>query len=350
MHPPGTSPGKIMVPPGAEALPPATLTRFTAAAIEEITVDRLDVLAAQPEPGQLVWLDVEGHAWTMLSELATRFDIPGLVLEDVVDLGQRPKVEEYDTCVFVVAELITRPSPEERVCLEQVSLVLQEGRLFSFRERPSDVFEPVRRRLREGKGRIRIGGLDYLAYALLDVVVDHCFPVLEDLGERIERIEERIDESPSRELVTELHGLRRDLLLIRRTAWPQREMVNRLLRTEDGLVQEETRVFLRDVADHLTMIVDTAETYREMALGLMELYMSAVSNRLNEVMKVLTMIATIFMPMSFVAGVYGMNFDRAAGPLNMPELGWYWGYPFALAVMAGIAAVQLLFFRRRGWI
>jgi len=350
LHPPGTSPGTIMVPPGAEAPPPATLTRFTAAEIEEIKVDRLDVLAAQPEPGQLSWLDVEGHDWAMLSELARRFEIPALVLEDVVDLGQRPKVEEYDNCVFMVAELISRPSPEERVSLEQVSLVLQEGRLFSFRERPSDVFEPVRRRLREGKGRIRIGGLDYLAYALLDVVVDHCFPVLEDLGERIERIEERMAESPDKELITELHSLRRDLLLVRRTAWPQRDMVNRLLRAEDGLVQEETRVFLRDVADHLTMIVDLAETYREMVLGLTELYMSAVSNRLNEVMKVLTIIATIFIPMSFVAGVYGMNFDRAASRLNMPELGWHFGYPFALAIMAAIATVQLLFFRRKGWI
>jgi len=181
-------------------------------------------------------------------------------------------------------------------------------------------------------------------------VVDHCFPVLEDLGERIERIEERMAESPDKELITELHSLRRDLLLVRRTAWPQRDMVNRLLRAEDGLVQEETRVFLRDVADHLTMIVDLAETYREMVLGLTELYMSAVSNRLNEVMKVLTIIATIFIPMSFVAGVYGMNFDRAASRLNMPELGWHFGYPFALAIMAAIATVQLLFFRRKGWI
>lgn len=349
MHPPGTSPGTITIPVGAEAPPPAILTRYTATEIDEIKVDRLDVLAAEPTPGQLFWLDVEGHDWAMLGELAKRFAIPALVLEDVVDLGQRPKVEEYEGCVFVVAELITRAAPDERVSLEQVSLVLQEGRLFSFRERPSDLFEPVRHRLREGKGRIRVGGLDYLAYALLDVVVDHCFPVLEDLGERIERIEEAIDESPSRELVTELHGLRRDLVLIRRTAWPQREMVNRLLRTDDGLVQEETRVFLRDVADHLTMIVDTAETYREMALGLMELYMSAVSNRMNEVMKVLTVIATIFIPLSFIAGVWGMNFDPAAGPLNMPELGWYWGYPMALGVMAVVALGMLAFFRRRGW-
>jgi magnesium transporter len=349
-HPPGTSPGTIGLPVGAELAQPAILTRFTAAALEEVKVDRLDAVAVPPEPGQLVWLDIEGHDRAMFDELARRFEIPALVLEDVVDLGQRPKVEEYDGCLFVVSELITRPSPDERVCLEQVSLVLKGGRLFSFRERPGNVFEPVRRRLREGKGRIRIGGLDYLAYALLDVVVDHCFPVLEDLGDRIERIEEGMEDAPTRELLTELHGVRRDLLLIRRTAWPQREMVNRLLRAEDDLIQKETRVFLRDVADHLTMIVDMVESYREMAISLMELYMSAVSNRMNEVMKVLTIIATIFIPLSFIAGVWGMNFDRAAGPLSMPELGWFWGYPMALGVMAMVALGMLAFFRRRGWI
>ena len=333
VHPPGTSPGTIVVPVGAEAPPRAILTRYSATEIEEVEVDRPDILGQEPKPGQLAWLDVQGHDQALIGEL-----------------GQRPKVEVYDRCVFVVADLLTRRSADKRVTADQVSLVLQEGHLFSFRERPSDVFDPIRRRLRSGKGRMRIGGLDYLLYALLDAVVDHCFPVLEEFGGRIEEIEEQMDEAPRKELVVQLHGLRRDLVLIRRTAWPQREMVNRLLRDEDGLIDEETRVFLRDVADHLSTIVDMVETYREMVVGLMELYLSSVSNRMNEVMKVLTIIATIFMPMSFVAGVYGMNFDRAASPLNMPELGWYWGYPIALAIMAAIAIVQLLFFRRRGWI
>ena len=350
MHPPGTSPGTIVVPVRAEVPPRAILTRFTATEIEEIEVDHPDVLAAEPVPGQLLWLDVEGHDEALIAELARRHQIPSLVLEDVVNLGQRPKVEEYDGCLFVVADLVCRNPRSRHVTIEQISLVLKGNLLVSFKHRPSDVFEPIRLRLRSGKGRMRVGGLDYLAYALLDAVVDHCFPVLEEIGGRLEEIEEKMDWKPSPELLAELHRVRRDLVHIRRTAWPQREMVNRLLRAEDGLVQEETRVFLRDVADHVSMIVDMVETYREMVVGLIELYQMYVSNRMNEVMKVLTIIATIFMPMSFVAGVYGMNFERAAGPLSMPELGWYWGYPIALAIMATIAIVQLMFFRRRGWI
>jgi len=269
----------------------------------------------------------------------------------VVNLGQRPKVEEYGDCVFVVADLISRNSATDRVIAEQVSFVLQDGLLISFREQRSDVFEPIRRRLASGKGRIRVGGLDYLLYALLDVIVDNCLPVLDDLGARVEELEEQmIEVEPRENVLAELHGLRRDLVVIRRTAWPQRDMVNRLLRAEDGLVQEATRMYLRDVADHLSMIVDMVETYREMVVGLMDLYLSSVSNRMNEVMKVLTIIATIFIPLSFIAGLYGMNFDREASPLNMPELGWYWGYPAAILVMAAVAGGLLVYFRRREWI
>lgn len=349
-HPPGTSPGTIVVRARAEVPPRAILTRFTATEVEEIDVDHPDVLAAEPVPGQLLWLDVEGHDEALIAELARRHEIPALVLEDVVNLGQRPKVEEYDGCVFVVADLVSRKARARHVTIEQISLVLKGNLLVSFKDRPSDVFEPIRLRLRSGKGRMRVGGLDYLAYALIDAVVDHCFPVLEELGARIERVEEKMDLQPRPELLAELHRVRRDLVQIRRAAWPQREMVNRLLHAEDGLVQKETRVFLRDVADHVSMIVDMVETYREMVVGLLELYLTTVSNRMNEVMKVLTIIATIFIPLSFIAGVWGMNFDRAAGPLSMPELGWYWGYPMALGIMVAVALGMLVFFRRRGWI
>ena len=351
IHPPGTSPGTIAVPIDAEVPPRAVLTRYTPTELDEMPVDDVGALRAEPRPGELWWLDVEGLDPLVIDELGSRLGVPALVLEDIVNRGQRPKVEEYDECVFVVADLIGRSPGTERVAAQQVSFVLHNGLLASFLERPDPVFEPVHRRLASGKGRIRVGGLDYLLYALLDAVVDSCFPVLDDLGSRIEDLEEQmIDEQPRQEVLSELHGLRRDLVLIRRTAWPQREMVNRLLRAEDGLVQEETRVFLRDVADHLSMIVDMVEAYREMVVGLMELYLSSVSNRMNEVMKVLTIIATIFIPLSFIAGIYGMNFDPAASPWNMPELDWYWGYPVALAVMAVVALGLLLFFRRRGWL
>lgn len=351
MHPPGTAPGTISLPAEAGAPPRAVLTRYSADTLEETVLEDVDLLAAEPAPDELSWLDIEGLDPGIIGDLGTRLKIPLLVLEDVVNVGQRPKVEEYDDCVFVVADLITRDPADDRVRSEQVSFVLQDRLLISFREQPSDLFEPIRRRLASGKGRIRIGGLDYLLYALLDVIVDHCLPVLDGLGERIEAIEDEMVEEDSREgVLAELHGLRRNLVVMRRTAWPQRDMVNRLLRAEDGLIQEDNRVFLRDVVDHLSMIVDMVETYREMAVGLMDLYLSTVSNRMNEVMKVLTIIATIFIPLSFVAGLYGMNFDREASPWNMPELGWYWGYPAALLVMAVVAGGLLVFFRRRDWI
>ncbi len=212
MHPPGTSPGTIVVPARAEVPPRAILTRFTATEIEEIEVDRPDIFAQEPKPGQLAWLDVEGHDEALISELARRFEIPALVLEDIVNLGQRPKVEEYDGCVFVVADLVCRNPQSRHVTIEQISLVLQENLLVSFKVRPSDVFEPIRLRLRSGKGRMRVGGLDYLAYALLDAVVDHCFPVLEEIGGRLEEIEEKMDLKPSPELLAELHRVRRDLV------------------------------------------------------------------------------------------------------------------------------------------
>ena len=351
VHPPGTSPGTISVPTEVEVPPRALLTRYTATELEQTSLDDVVVLRAEPKVGELWWLDVDGLDPLLIGELGSRLGVPPLVLEDIVNLGQRPKVEEYDDCVFVVADLIGLSQPAARVTVQQVSFVLQEARLISFRERPDPVFEPIHRRLASGKGRIRTGGLDYLLYALLDAIVDSCFPVLDRLGSRIEKIEEEMVEAqPRRELLAELHGLRRDLVLVRRTAWPQREMVNRLLRSEDGLVQEETRIFLRDVADHLSMIVDMVEAYREMVVGLMELYQSSVSNRMNEVMKVLTIIATIFIPLSFIAGIYGMNFDRSASPLNMPELGWYWGYPAALLIMVAVAGGLLVYFRRRDWI
>jgi magnesium transporter len=351
IHPPGTSPGTITVPSEVESPPRAVLTRYSATDLEEITIEDVALLRAERRPGELWWLDVEGLDPALISELGSRLEVPPLVLEDLVNLGQRPKVEEYDDCVFVVADLVGQSSSDARITVEQVSFVLQDGLLMSFRERLGGVFEPIHRRLASGKGRIRVGGLDYLLYALLDAIVDSCFPILDTIGQRIAELEEElVEEGAGKQTVAELHVLRRDLVLMRRTAWPQREMVNRLLRSEDALVEHGTRVYLRDVADHLSMIVDVVETYREMVIGLMDLYLSTVSNRMNEVMKVLTIIATIFIPLSFIAGLYGMNFDRETSPLNMPELGWYWGYPAALLLMATVAGGLLIFFKRRDWI
>jgi magnesium transporter len=250
-----------------------------------------------------------------------------------------------------VLDLIRWSDDEPILTKEQISLVIQEGLLLTVREHDSDVFEPVRERLRKGVGRrIRNLGIDYLAYALIDTVVDHLFPVLDRIGEEIESVEASLLEAPSEDDLAHLHRLKRDLLLMRRSTWPLRDAFATLLRSEDDLIDDETRPFLRDAADHVAQAIDLIETYREMASSLVDLYLSSVSNRMNEVMKVLTIIATIFIPLSFVAGLYGMNFDPEASPWNMPELDWYWGYPAALGVMAAIAVALLIFFRRKGWI
>jgi len=307
-------------------------------------------LEAVPEE-EMCWVDVVGHDVELLAELGELLEVHPLALEDVVNVGQRPKVDDYESSLYVVLDLIRWTDDDTSLTKEQVSLIVQDGLLLSVRELESDVFEPVRERLRKGGSRrIRTTGADYLAYALMDTVVDHMFPVLDRLGEQIEEIEVSLLEHPTEADLNELHRMKRDLLLMRRSVWPLRDAVGSLLRGDHELIADETRVFLRDVGDHVAQAIDIIETYREMTSSLVDLYMSSVSNRMNEIMKVLTIIATIFIPLSFVAGLYGMNFDREVSPWNMPELGWYWGYPAALALMSGIAVVLLVFFRRKGWI
>ena len=349
IHPPGTAPGTVAVRPETEGRGRANLVRFSASEISEAEVENLDVLGEET-PGFIRWVDVEGHDAKLIDGIGQRLSIHPLAVEDTVNRGQRSKVEDFEGCLFIVVHHLERRRPEDGVSAEQVSLVLQGGVLVSFLEHESDVFEPVAKRLRAGSGKIRSRGPDYLAYALIDAVVDHCLPLIDDIGERIELAEEAVMGDASAANAARLHDIRRDLVLMRREVWPMRDMLNRLTRTESDLIQDETRIFLRDVADHLALIADMVETYRELVSGLMDLHLAAMSNRLNEVMKVLTIIATIFIPLSFIAGLYGMNFSPAASPWNMPELEWYWGYPAALAVMAGVALGLLLFFRRRGWI
>ena len=222
--------------------------------------------------------------------------------------------------------------------------------LLTFQERPGDCFEPIRARLRSGRAKIRDRQADYLAYALLDAVIDGYFPVLEAMGERLEVLEDRVIARPADIEAAEIHEIKRDLLLLRRTVWPQREMVNALTRETSPYVTDQTRLYLRDCYDHTIQLMDIVETYREIATGLIDVYLSSVSTRLNEIMKVLTIIATIFIPLGFITGIYGMNFDRGASPWNMPELGWYWGYPVVVGLMAGLALGMLYYFYRIGWI
>jgi magnesium transporter len=275
------------------------------------------------------------------------FALHRLALEDCINVHQRPKVEEYEDHRFIVSRMaMIREGPDT----EQISLFLGRNFVITFQEQPGDCFGPVRERLRAARGRIRAAGADYLAYALLDAIVDSYFPVLESYGERIEDLEDDVLLRPDNRTVAQIFELKRDLLALRRAAWPQREAINTLIREPSPLIDDETRIFLRDCYDHAVHVLDIVETHREQAASLTDVYLSSMSNRLNEVMKVLTIIATIFIPLSFIASVYGMNFDTERSPWNMPELEWYFGYPFALGLMALTAAGLLLFFRRKGWI
>jgi magnesium transporter len=348
-HTPGTAPGTIAV---AEPAAVPARTRVVEYGLDTLIETEVASLAelAEPKPGTVEWLDVEGRDTELIGELGKRFEIHPLVLEDVVNVGQRVKVEEFEDSLFVVIDHFFVDDESGALDKEQISLFVRSGVLLSLRERRSDLWEPVRVRLRTGRPRIRGGGIGYLAYALIDSVVDHVFPILESIGDRMLEIEEALLDSPTPEDLNRLHKLKRELLVLRKSMWPLRDMLNGLRHTDSELFSDETRLYLRDVVDHATMAVDIVETLREMVSSLMDLYLSSVSNRMNEIMKVLTIIATIFIPLSFVVGLYGMNFDGSVSPYNMPELRWYWGYPFVLGVMALMVVGLLAFFRHRDWL
>ncbi len=297
----------------------------------------------------MVWVNVAGLGDVeILRAVATIFGVHHLALEDVVHVHQRPKVEVYGEHIFVVLRVLSGDGMISKT--EQLSLFLGARFVLTFQERIDDALEPIRRRLRKIGPRMHGKGPDYLAYAIIDTVVDSYFPVLETLGERMEEIEDEVILSPVAGTAREVHCLSRSLLELRRAIWPTRDAINTLIREPYSVLSDSTRLYLRDCADHAARAIDLIETYRELGSNLMSLYQSMVSNRMNEVMKVLTIIATIFIPLSFVAGVYGMNFDPEASRWNMPELTWTWGYPAVLSLMLVMALGMLLFFKRRGWL
>lgn len=296
----------------------------------------------------VVWLNVDGLGdAAVLQRIGEVFGLHPLALEDVVNVHQRAKVEQYPNHLFIVSRMLEEQDPTRT---EQLSLFLGPDFVLTFQERAGDCFEPVRHRIRQNQGLVRWAGADYLAYALMDAVVDRYFPVLERCGERLDELEEHVSVSADGAVMERVYALRKSLLVMRRAVWPQRDALSGLMRDVNPLITDETRVYLRDCYDHTVQIIDMLENEREMASSLVEIYMSSVSNRTNEIMKVLAVIATIFIPLSFIAGLYGMNFNPEASPLNMPELNWYWGYPAALLGMGCIALGQLVFFWRRGWL
>ena len=306
------------------------------------SVQECSVYKARPT---VTWINVDGlHDIGVIESIGEQFGLHPLILEDIAHTAQRPKMEDYEDHLFVVLKMLSYLEPAGELEAEQVSIVLSNNLVISFQERQGDVFDSVRERIRTAKGRIRKTGADYLVYSLMDAVVDNYFVICEKMGEKIEPVHETLVGNPSPKVLHKVHLLKSEVLSLRKSVWPLREVVSGLERAEVPFFKKETRLYLRDVYDHTIQVIDTIETSRDMIAGMVDLYLSSVSNKMNEVMKVLTIIATIFIPLSFVAGLYGMNFDR------MPELHWAWGYPAALFVMFSIAAGMLLYFRRKGWL
>ncbi len=293
----------------------------------------------------VTWINIDGlHQVEIIEKLGECYGLHPLVLEDILNTDQRPKMEDYGEYLYIVLRMLNYNDKSSEIESEQVSLILGSNFVISFQETEGDVFDPIRERIRNGKGRIRKMGADYLTYALLDAIVDNYFIILEKLGEKIEFLEEELVTRPTSETLQTIHYLKREMIFLRKAVWPLREVISGLERGEPPLVKGTTRIYLRDVYDHTIQVIDSIETFRDMVSGMLDIYLSSVSNRLNSVMKVLTIIATIFMPLTFLAGIYGMNFK------HMPELEWRWGYPFLWLVMGGIGVFMLLYFRKKKWL
>ncbi|MCS3902848.1 magnesium transporter [Methylohalomonas lacus] len=345
--PVGASPGTLVQAGEANAVS-IVLTAYSEHELAEQEIDRLEQLRDWMDFKGVVWVDVRGVTdLDALRQIADLFELHPLVLEDIAHVHQRPKLESYPDHLFVVTRI---PNVNEGTLTEQVSLLLGNHFIITFQERVGDCFDNVRQRIRTAKGRIRCSGSDYLAYALIDAATDAYFPLLESYADNLDVLENTVMRSAERLPIERLHALKRDLSELRRAIWPQRDMLGMLQRDDSGLIGDDLHTYLRDCQDHSLQLLDIIETCRETAGSLMELYLSSINLRMNETMKVLTMIATIFIPLSFIASVYGMNFDGSNSPFNMPELGWYYGYLAVLLLMLSVFAGFLVFFIRRGWI
>jgi magnesium transporter len=347
---PGSMPGTLTIPSDAEP-PVIVLIDYNEANAIRKEIEQPEDCAPYLDSESVSWVDVKGlGSEDILHRVGHVFSLHPLVLEDVVNVPQRPKVEEFDEQLLIIARMVTLRKSGTGFVNEQVSFILGRHYLLTVQEEPEyDSFGPIRERIRLNKGTIRRHGADYLTYALLDSIVDGFFPVLETYGEQLEELEDEVVANPTRQTLERIHLLKRQLLMLRRAIWPQRDAINSLIRDGNDLISQEVRVYLRDCYDHTIQVLDMVETYRELASSLMDVYLSSVSNKMNEVMKFLTVMSSIFIPLTFIAGVYGMNFDPSKSPFNMPELDWYWGYPICLAVMFLIAFVLIFFFWRRGW-
>lgn len=341
-------------------LPPGTLVHIGEKKTEKVRITIIDYNEEQFQEKEIknieecfpfkdkptvTWINVDSiHQIEIVEKIGKHFGVHPLLLEDIVSTDQRPKMEDFEDYLFFVLKMVYYDKKKSEITIEHFSLILGQNFVISFQEKKGDVFDPIRGRIRNKKGRIRKAGSDYLAYALIDAIVDNYFIILEKIGEDIEDMEEKLVTTPTPETLQLIHKLKRTMIFLRKSVWPLREVISGLERTESSLIQESTEIYLRDVYEHTVQVMDTIETFRDMISGMLDIYLSSVSNRMNEVMKVLTIFASIFIPLTFVVGIYGMNFNY------MPELAWRWGYFIVLLFMGVIIVLMLIYFRRKRWL
>jgi len=342
----GMPPGSLVYTGEKGHLPAKiTITRYNEQAIIESQVDSFAECRMAAAPEEVTWINVTGISRAKdLEQVGECFKIHPLVLEDILEVGQRPKVEDYDDYLYIVLNYIRPVAGGEELVAEEISLVLGPHYVLSFYPGDGDIYAPIRERLLQAKGRIRKLGADYLAYSLIDLVVDNYFVELEKFGDQMESLEDEVVANPSPRTLRDVHQFKNDMIMLRKSLWPLREVIARLERRESPLISENLGNYFRDVYDHTIIAIDTVETYRDILSGMLDIYLSSMSNRLNEIMKVLTIIATIFMPLTFITSLYGMNFK------HMPELQWEYGYYGVIGIVVVIAVSMLLYFRRRHWI
>ncbi len=322
-----------------------TIIDYDADTLQETEVTSIEECLVFRDKKSVTWINISGlHDVEIIEKLGVKFNLHPLLMEDIVNTDQRPKLEDHDDYLIVILKMLYSEGQNHVTQHEQISLIVTPSVVISLQEKEGDVFDPVRQRIRKGKGRIRKSGTDYLAYALIDTVVDHYFKVFEEIGLKIEALQDQVLENPSPEILQAIQNLKREMIFIRKSIWPLREIISGLLRSESVLIKEDITTYLRDVYDHTIQVIDTTETFRDMLSGMLDIYLSSVSNRMNEVMKVLTIMATIFIPMTFIAGIYGMNFEF------MPELKWHWSYPVLWVVLITIFIAMVLWFKRKKWL
>lgn len=340
----GTPPGTLIYIGERKEEFEITVLDYDADQYNEFAVKNPEEIVTFKESPTVTWINIVGlDRIDSIKKIGEHFSLHPLVLEDILNTQQRPKMEDYGDYIFIVMKMLTYRGKPEYVESEQISLILGDRYVLTFQERKGDVFEPVRERIRKNKGIIRKNGTDYLLYALIDVVVDNYFYILEMLGEEVDNLEDKVLTDPSPDTVQTIHKLKRNLIELRKSIWPLREILS-ILSREESKILKKTSLYFRDVYDHTIQVIDTVETLRDMVSGLLDVYLSSISNRMNEIMKVLTIIATIFIPLTFIAGIYGMNFKY------MPELEWKWGYPLVMGVMLFIGLMMVAYFRRKGWL